>query len=374
MNEHAMIRVILTGGGTGGHLYPGLAILNTLRNKISVEVLFIGTKTGLEAKIVPQLGIPFRTVWISGFRRKRIFPNLVFPVKMVVSWIQSIFLIRAFKPDVVIGTGGYVSWPVLQAGIVLGCYTVLQEQNEKPGLVTRMLASQVDAVYLSFESSTRYFRKKSNLYFTGNPTRPELAITRTVEAYRHFGLSPKRPTLFVFGGSQGAKSINQAMVSLIPTLLQETSAQILWATGPRGYEEIRKSIPENPRISIYPYITEMGLAYSVSDLVISRSGATTVAEITRVGLPAIFVPFPESAGGHQMANAIALMEKGAGILVPDGKDLADRLKPILVDLLNHPEKCKEMGRKAKALGRPTAGEILVEHLLEGLSRKRGEVW
>lgn len=371
-----MIRVILTGGGTGGHLYPGLAILDALKERVTVEALFIGTKTGLEAKIVPQRGIPFRTVWISGLRRKRILSNLVFPLKMGVSLVQAISILHAFKPDVVIGTGGYVSWPVLQAGVLLGCYTVLQEQNEKPGLVTRLLASKVNAVYLSFESSTRYFRKKANLYFTGNPTRPELAVNRTLQTYGHFGLSPERPTLFVFGGSQGAKSINQAMVSLVPDLLQETNAQILWATGPQWYEEIRKSIPENPRISIHPYITEMGLAYSVSDLVLSRSGATTVAEITRVGLPAIFIPFPESAGGHQMANAKALMEKGAGVLVPDGDDLDARLKPILLDLLAHPEKCKEMGKKAKALGKPDAAEVLVHHLLEGLSRMRGKerVW
>lgn len=364
-----MLRVILTGGGTGGHLYPALAILQALRNKISVEALFIGTRTGLEAKIVPQQGILFRTVWISGLRRKRIFPNFIFPMKMMVSLIQSIFLIRTFNPDVVVGTGGYVSWPVLQAGILLKCYTVLQEQNERPGLVTRMLAPHVDAVYLSFESSMQYFRKKTNLYFTGNPTRPELCVKRTPEVYRHFGLFPERPTLFVFGGSQGARSINLAMVSLIPVLLRETRAQILWATGPRGYEEIRKSIPETQRISIYPYITEMGLAYSISDLVISRSGATTVAEITRLGLPAIFVPFSESAGGHQMANAKAVVEKGGGLLVPDGKNLDTRLGPILVDLLNHPEKCKDMGKKAKALGSSHAAEDLVALLLDGLFQK-----
>jgi UDP-N-acetylglucosamine--N-acetylmuramyl-(pentapeptide) pyrophosphoryl-undecaprenol N-acetylglucosamine transferase len=362
------VRLAITGGGTGGHLYPALAVLEALGKAGPVEALFIGTRSGLESKIVPPLGIPFETVWISGLRRGRLAGNLLFPVKMAVSFFQARRLLGRFKPDAAVGTGGYVSWPVIRAASSLGLYTVIQEQNESPGLVTRLLARRADQVHLSFESSKRHFRRQSNLHVSGNPTRANLESPRTEAAYRQFGLDPARPTLFLFGGSQGSRSLNEAMLRIAPRLVEASDAQVLWAAGESGIGRVRAKLPESEsRIRALPYITDMGAAYAVTDAVVCRAGAGAVAEIARLGLPAVLVPFAQAAGGHQEANAKVLDRAGAAILVPDGADLAARLEPVLVKLATDPEARRILSQKVRAFGRPDAADAIVRTLLEGLA-------
>jgi UDP-N-acetylglucosamine--N-acetylmuramyl-(pentapeptide) pyrophosphoryl-undecaprenol N-acetylglucosamine transferase len=362
-----LLKVVVTGGGTGGHIYPALAVAEELSRRVPCKFLFIGTRRGLEASMVPARGMAFKTVWISGLKRMRLLENLTFPLKMAVSLFQSLGILLRFKPDLAVGTGGYVSWPVITSASLLGAYTVVQEQNEKPGLVTRLLARRADAVHLSFSSSVRFFRKKSNLHVSGNPTRADLERPRDEAAYLHFGLKPDVPTLFVFGGSQGSGSLNQAMVSLAPALKKDTNAQILWATGEKRFEDVRKQVPEGDhRIRLFPYIHDMNIAYSVSDLIVCRSGAGTVAEIARLGLPAVFVPFPNAAGAHQEANAKVLTEAGAAVFAMDGEGLDVRLKPVLVDLLANPEKRAALSRRVRSFAKPDAAEAIVNQILENV--------
>ena len=358
------MKVVFTGGGTGGHLYPGLAIMEELEKRIPCEILFIGTKRGLEARIVPQKGYPFRTVWISGLRRGRILKNVLFPVRMLISLLQALVIIMIFKPDVLVGTGGYVSWPVLTAGVLLGRRTVIQEQNRAPGLVTRLLAPRVDSVHLSFDASKKLFRKKSNLHVSGNPTRNDLEVYDRNQAYKHFGLDSGKRTLFIFGGSQGARSINQAFLDIVDTMLEKTDVQILWATGPRWYEEIGERMRcYSRRVRVFPYIHEMALAYGVSDLILCRAGATTVAEVTRLGIPVIFIPFPAAAGGHQEENARVLWEAGAAEMVLEDEISVGKLEEVILRVIFDTKSRERLGDMAKKFGKPDAAKKIVDDIL-----------
>jgi len=358
------MRVVLTGGGTGGHLYPGLAIVEELNRKVDCKILFIGTKRGLEVRVVPDLGYEFRTVWISGLKRRKIFSNIIFPLKMIVSLFQALWILKRFQPDVVVGTGGYVSWPVLTASILLKKKTVIQEQNRAPGLVTKILAPYADSVHLSFEDSVKFFKKKSNLKLSGNPTRKELDNYSKEDGYRRFGLMPEKKTLFVFGGSQGAQAINQAVLGILDRLMNENDLQILWATGPRWIDEIRKKTEIfGNRICALPYIKNMGMAYAVSDLVVCRAGATTVAEITRIGLPTIFIPFAGAANGHQEKNARLLWESGAAEIVLESEISQGKLERTILSLIKKPARRKEIATKVREFGRPDAASVIAEDII-----------
>jgi UDP-N-acetylglucosamine--N-acetylmuramyl-(pentapeptide) pyrophosphoryl-undecaprenol N-acetylglucosamine transferase len=362
-----MLRVVLTGGGTGGHLYPGLAIADELAKRIPCGFLFIGTRRGIESSVVPARGMAFKTVWIGGLKRGRFLANLLFPLKMAVSFFQAAAILLRFRPDLAVGTGGYVSWPVITAASMIGCHTVIQEQNQKPGLVTRLLARRADAVHLSFESSTRYFRKNPRIHVSGNPTRADLERSRDESAYGQFGLNPGRTTVFVFGGSQGAKSLNSAFVQITGSLMTQTDIQMLWAAGPRWHAGILNHVrPYGDRIRVFPYITEMGLAYAVSDLVVCRAGASTAAEVARLGLPVVFVPFPGAAGGHQEANAEAMVEAGAAALVAEGPDFTARIETEVLNLVRDPQKRGALSAKIRSFARPDAAERIVTQILETL--------
>ena len=359
------MRVIITGGGTGGHLYPALAIAEHLEKENGWDVHFVGTTHGLEAKVVPLKGYPFHTVWIAGLQRGRIIKNLLFPLKMGISFFQACVLLMKMKPGFVVGTGGYVSWPVLAAATFLRIPAAIQEQNQAPGLVTRLFASKVEHVYLSFESSKAFFRNQKVLRYTGNPTRDELDEGTRDEGITHFGLDKNKTTLFVFGGSQGSKIINETMVQLLPDLMVIDQLQILWGTGPRWLDSIAASVkPFKDRVHVLPYIDAMNLAYRACDFVVCRSGATTVAEITRIGLPAIFIPFHAAAGGHQEENARALKESGAARMILEAELKTDVLKETIIDMANHPEKREAMCILAKKYGRPEAARIICDYLTE----------
>jgi UDP-N-acetylglucosamine--N-acetylmuramyl-(pentapeptide) pyrophosphoryl-undecaprenol N-acetylglucosamine transferase len=365
------VRVILTGGGTGGHLYPALAIAEEMRKLTPCELLYVGTRRGLEASVVPERGIPFRTVWIGGLKRGRIAANLAFPLKMAVSLVQSLALCARFKPDAAVGTGGYVSWPVITAASMLGCYTAVQEQNDRPGLVTRLLARRADAVHLSFASSARFFRRKDRLHVSGNPTRPDVEKPRTDELYGRFGLRPGRTTLLVFGGSQGARSLNEAFAAIAPSLLERTDVQLLWATGPRWHESVRPAAEAlGGRVRTVPYLNDMGGAYAVADLVVCRSGAGAAAEIARLGKPAVFVPFPGAADGHQEANAAVMAAAGAAVMVKEGERFAERLEAEILSLASDAGRLRSLARNAAGFGRPDAARTIAGQIIEGASCRK----
>jgi len=358
------LRVLVTGGKTGGHLYPALAVMEALKERKACDFLFVGTKKGIEAKVVPLKNIPFHTVWISGFYRGKIAENLLFPFKMMVSMIQSLFLVHRFHPDVVLGTGGYVSWPVLTAAVLLRKRTLIQEQNIYPGLVTRLLSSHMDGVYLSYKSSRKYFRRQSNLIESGNPTRKSLEKGNPQEGYKRFGLRSDRLTLFVFGGSQGARGINRAILSVLDRLMMNKTLQLLWAAGPRWAEEVlHRCEVWQERIKVLPFIHEMNLAYAVSDLIVCRSGATTIAEIARLGLPALFIPYPAAAGGHQKKNAEMLVEAGAAQMMLEEMASPGKLGDLLIHLLENQEQREQMSRRIKTMAAPRAAEMIAEDMI-----------
>jgi len=355
------MRVLFTGGGTGGHLFPGLAICDEwLRRHGNTLLLFVGTQRGIESRIVPERGIPFRTVWISGLHRGRLWGNMLFPIKMTVSLIQSLFIILKFKPDVVIGTGGYVTWPVIKAAQLLRKMTVLQEQNEAPGLVIGQLAGKATQVHLSFEASTRHFARKDNLFFSGNPTREGLSSGERQQGLTHFGLDPERRTLFIFGGSQGALGLNHAVVEALDPLMRDPSLQILWGTGPRWIEQVKQAAaPWRDRICALPFIDRMDLAYGAADLLLCRSGATTVAEITRLGLPAIYMPLPTAAAGHQEQNARVIEKIGGGRVLLQGQADARTLTGLIHGLIHDEAALKNMAVAAATLAKPNAARDIV---------------
>lgn len=360
--KNRSLALLFTGGATGGHLYPALALAEEVSKYENCLIAFAGSRKGIEAGIIPDQGYDFYPVWISGLQRKRFFSNLLLCIKIPVSLFQAIRIILHFNPDIIIGTGGYVSWPVLTAGIMLRKRIIIQEQNQFPGLVTRMIAPYADSVHLSFESSKRYFKKKSNLHISGNPTRGDLVNKNTEQSYDYFQLDSNKITLFILGGSQGSLFINRTIIRYLPRLLKETDVQILWSTGENWYEWIKKETEKYSQVKVYPYIREMGYAYSVCDLIICRAGATTVAEITSLGIPTVFIPLSTSAADHQLYNARILAQAKAAEMVLE-PEIDQRFFTVVKGLINNKDKRKTMGKRAKEFSKPKAAEIIVRDIV-----------
>ncbi len=362
----ASIRVMFAGGGTGGHLFPAIAIADEIKKiEPNAKVLFIGTKNKIEARIVPQNGYAFQTIWISGFHRRFRISNLLFPLKVIVSIMQARSIIKEFQPHVVVGTGGYVSGPVLRAAIMKGVPTLIQEQNNFPGVTTRMLAGKVNEVHLAYERSKKYFKRTDNVFISGNPTRINLEQPSKGEALEYFGFDSKeeKRVLLVFGGSLGAHTINTAIMDNLDQLLQN-KVRIIWQTGVEDFAEAdRLSRKYSSRdISVKIFIDRMDYAYAACDLVVCRAGATTIAEFTLLGKPAILVPYPHAAANHQMENAQMLSQHGAAELVSDDQ-VSEKLLSTVLSLFNN-EKLHNMSEKSKTLGCPTAARNLALRVIQ----------
>ena len=359
------LRVLFAGGGTGGHLFPALAIAGELKAlRPGAEILFVGTKNKIEARVVPQHGFGFRTIWISGFHRSLTISNLLFPVKVIVAMMQAFSILRDFRPDVAVGTGGYVSGPMLFASTLRGIPTLIQEQNSYPGETTRFLSKRVNEVHITFEQSRRFLPDNGQVFLSGNPTRASLAGVDEAEALRYFGFAPDpaKRTLLVFGGSLGAATINRALERNLPELLR-SNVRVIWQTGAddasMGQEIRRKMGPDN--VWAGAFIDRMDLAYAASTLVVCRAGATTIAELTLLGKPAVLVPYPRAAANHQAENARALVEAGAALMVDDGA-VGDRLALIVTELLDG-SSLPGMSAKSRSLGKPDAARVIAGHVL-----------
>jgi len=364
-------RLVFAGGGTGGHLYPALAIADAVRAIApDAEIMFIGTKGKIEARTVPRYGYAFATIWISGVRRSLSLSTLLVPVKVVTALVQSIRHLRRFHADVVVGTGGYVCGPPAYAAVLMGIPMVLQEQNSYPGVTTRMLAHRARQVYLTFERSRAFLRRQDNTIITGNPVRGAVGSVGRAEGAGRLGLDASKKTLLVVGGSQGAASINTAMLKAVRDL-GALGVQILWLTGERDHGRIQAELASQTglgRITVLPYLERMEDAYAASDLAVCRSGATTLAELTCAGLPSILVPFPFAAADHQTENARAVVEQGAALLCPDG-EAAMRLGPMLRELLEHPERLAAMSSAARKAARPDAAHRIAQSVLSIISSR-----
>jgi UDP-N-acetylglucosamine--N-acetylmuramyl-(pentapeptide) pyrophosphoryl-undecaprenol N-acetylglucosamine transferase len=359
------LRVLFAGGGTGGHLFPAIAIADELKKiEPSIEITFVGTADKIEARVVPQIGYGFRTIWISGFQRRLKLKNILFPIKLIVSIFQTYSILKKIKPHVVVGTGGYVSGPVLRTAVYLKIPTLIQEQNSYPGVTTRLLAPRVNEVHITFEQSLKYFSGIKNVYLTGNPTRGSLENIDMNAAMKYFGFDPedKKTTILVLGGSLGAQTINQAVEKMLPKLVN-TGFRVIWQTGADNfitYNEIKKSFSVQT-VSVKPFIERMDYAYSTADFVVSRAGATTIAELTRLGKPAILVPYPHAAADHQTENALSLAAAGAALVVDDSK-LSIELDMAIKKILDS-KALAEMSMKSKKFGKPNAAMKIAKRII-----------
>lgn len=317
------MRLILSGGGTGGHIYPALAIARGVEEVIpSVEILYVGTKNGLESKIVPNAGYDFKHIDISGIDRTSMLKASKSLIKFPKSFFEAREIVKSFKPDVVVGTGGYVSFPVVMASTFFSCKTIIHEQNAVLGLANKHLAKRVDYTLLTFEEAGKNIAAKK-VIVTGLPVRKEILAVDREQAKRELGLD-SRFTLIAFGGSRGAASINRAMLGIVDRYKDDADIQIIWITGENNYEEIEQQLKNRLNYSnlkckllLFPYMYDIEKALAVSDLAVCRAGASTLAELAILGLPAILIPYPYAAENHQEKNARALMEKKAVDMVID---------------------------------------------------------
>ncbi|MEX2115355.1 MAG: undecaprenyldiphospho-muramoylpentapeptide beta-N-acetylglucosaminyltransferase [Bacteroidota bacterium] len=354
--------IVLAAGGTGGHVFPALAIADALKTlKPDIELVFVGTKDRIEARVVPQHGFRFETIWISGIRRSLRPGNLLVPLKASVALVQSFFLMKRLKPAVVIGTGGYVCGPVLFASTTLGIPTVIHESNSYPGITTRLLARRVQRVFLAFEDAVVWLKGAKNTEVVGTPTRSTMGSVSRKQAIKFFGLSDGKLVLLILGGSQGAAAINEAILNFVDSL-QNARVQVIWQTGERHFKGIQDRLGKRMIGWVGPFIQAMEMAYAAADLVVSRAGATTIAELTLTGSPAVLVPYPHAAGDHQTRNAQSLVKAGAAELVRE-EDLG-KLKTTVLALLKNRTQRNAMRKSAKKLAHPKAASIIAQRVLE----------
>ncbi|MBN1449076.1 MAG: undecaprenyldiphospho-muramoylpentapeptide beta-N-acetylglucosaminyltransferase [Bacteroidetes bacterium] len=356
------LRVIFAGGGTGGHLFPGIAVAEALLQlRPDASVSFVGSGNRIEARVVPARGFAFDPLWITGLRRSFSVATAVLPLKLLVSLVQSWRILRRRRPHVVVGTGGFASGPLLYVAAKTGRCTLIHEQNEYPGITTRKLAPLVDEVHVTFPSSARFLPRVRRIVESGNPVRLSLQRHDAGDARVHFGLHPSRRTLFVFGGSLGASAINRALRPLVPRLVRE-EYQLIWQTGARDIEEYRSlGALYQEQVVVRPFIDEMDMAYSAADLVLCRAGATSVAEMTVLGIAAILVPYPHAAADHQYKNAVAIAAEGAARVLRDSQ--LSRLESELFSLLDDDRELARMATASAALGRPRAAFDIAEAVI-----------
>lgn len=352
---------MLAGGGTGGHVFPALAIADALKAlQPDVNLVFVGTKDRIEARVVPQKGFQFETIWISGMRRSLQPGNLLVPLKVVVALVQSFVLMMRLKPAAVIGTGGYVCGPVLFVSTMFGIPTVIHESNSYPGVTTRLLASRVQRVFLAFEDAARWLKGAVKTEIVGTPTRSVIGSVSRKRALQFFGLAEGKPVLLILGGSQGAAAINEALLSCLDDL-QHAGIQVVWQTGERHFEETKMRLLGRAVGWLGPFIHAMEMAYAAADLVVSRAGATTIAELTLTGSPAVLVPYPHAAGDHQTHNAQTLVTAGAAEILKEQE--LDRLGTVIQALLKDEVRRNAMRGAAKRLAYPDSARIIAQQVL-----------
>ena len=373
-SEH--MKIIVSGGGTGGHIYPALTLIRTMEKKVqNLEVLYVGTHQGLEADIIPKEGIPFETVDLQGFKRSLSPENFFRAAKAIRGVGRAMGIVKKFRPDVVIGTGGYVCGPVLMAASLLGIATLIQEQNVIPGITNKILSRFVDRIATGYQEANGSF-PAGKVVFTGNPIRSQVMWERCKEDYEAFGLKPGAKTVLVSGGSRGARSINMAMVDVLRHYEGRSDVQIIHATGQAEYDDVMNRIrllgidlELSDNLQVRPYLYNMPQAMAIADLAVFRAGATGLAELTAKGIPAILVPYPYAAENHQEFNARAVEKTGAARVILN-KDLTGELLIKNIDeLLSDEAGLKSMSKASKSLGRPQAADTIAELILE-LARSR----
>ncbi|WP_211745437.1 undecaprenyldiphospho-muramoylpentapeptide beta-N-acetylglucosaminyltransferase [Paenibacillus sp. Marseille-Q4541] len=369
------MRVVLTGGGTGGHIYPAVAVARQLESEDkTAEFLYIGGKKGLESKLVPQENIPFESIEISGFRRKLSFDN----VKTILRFLEGVKtskkLLREFKPDVVVGTGGYVCGPVVYAAAKLGIPCIIHEQNAIPGLTNKFLSRYVDTVAVSFEGSEEAFSSAKHTIYTGNPRATTVQHASRERGFASLGVPMGSKVVLVVGGSRGAKAINDAMVQMADQLKNLNQVHVVYVTGDGYYDSTHAAIKERlghipSHLHILPYVHNMPEVLAATSLIINRAGASFLAEITSLGIPAILIPSPNVTNNHQEANARTLEKAGAARMLLEkdlnGKTLFQEIEAVMKD----ENLQRSMMDASKRLGKPEAAAVLVAEMRRVSTKK-----
>ena len=359
------IRVIISGGGTGGHIFPAISIANELKQRVEgIEILFVGAKGRMEMEKVPKAGYSIKGLNISGLQRNwKDTSNLLFPFKLISSLWKSYWIVKKYKPSVVVGTGGYASGPLLFAASKLSVPALIQEQNSYPGITNKLLSKSVQKICVAYDNMQRFFPKEK-LLLLGNPVRQDLleSDTKKEQALEKFKLNEKQPTVLVVGGSLGARTINQSIASLAQDF-EKNNVQVIWQTG-LSFEKKAKEICHNfKNVQAHAFIYEMDLAYSVADIIISRAGASTISELCLIGKPAILVPSPNVAEDHQTKNAQSLVNKNSALMVKD-IDAKRKLVKELIVLCDNDEKQKELSSNIKKLEVKDSAEVIADLSIE----------
>ena len=354
------MNIMISGGGTGGHIYPALTIYKTLETMVDANFLYVGTERGLESRIVPKEGIPFTTLPVQGLQRTLSLDTLVTVGKTISSLWKANRLISKFQPDIVIGTGGYVCGPLLLAAALRGIPTLIQEQNVVPGITNKILSRFVDVVAVGYEEATPHFPNAKQVVYTGNPVRPNVVTANREEARAYFGLQETQTAILVAGGSRGARSINKAMLAVHEHYKGREDIKIIHATGTDEYSRVCESLGiqegevYSPTSHIVPYLDNMDMAMAASDMAIFRSGAIGLAELAVRGIPSILIPYPYAAADHQTFNAKAFVEAGASTMIVDKELNGTRLLQA-VDAMLADQRCrKRMAEATLQLGKPEA--------------------
>lgn len=366
------MRVLLAGGGTAGHCNPAIAIASMIRSKNKdAKILFVGNQGKIEETLVAKAGFDFHPIRIQGFRRKLTFDNFKTVELYIKAKKECKRLIREFKPDVVIGTGGYVSGPVVAAAQNLGIPTCIHEQNAYPGITSKMLAKKADVVFVSFPGSEKYFGKVQKMILSGNPLREEILSTSKEEARAKLGLAEDTFYLLSFAGSLGALAVNKAMVDFIAKNAETKEFAHIHATGERGWKWMPEAllkkgvdVKKEGAIQVMPYLYDMPLHLAAADAVISRAGAITLGELTALGKPAVLIPSPNVTHNHQYYNARSLSDRDGAILLEEKNLSAEKLYETVLALKRDPHLRETLGKNARTLALPEAAETIYREIYE----------
>ena len=357
------LKFILSGGGTGGHIYPAIAIANELKARFpDADILFVGASNKMEMQKVPQSGFPIKGLWIAGIQRKLTFDNALFPIKLLDSLLKSRTIIRHFKPDVVIGTGGFASGPLLRVAGIAGIPTVLQEQNSFPGITNKWLSKKANKICVAYENLEKFF-PKSKIVLTGNPVRQDLVDfkQKRQEGIEFFKLDATKKTILVLGGSLGARRINQLIAKELVNFSSQ-NVQLIWQCG-KLYNDEYSHFNEKENVQVLPFIDRMDLAYAAADVIISRAGASSVSELCLVGKPTLFIPSPNVAEDHQTKNANAIVDKEGALLIKES-ELDTQFTNTINSLLNDEELQKKLSQNMLQLAKPNATKDIVDEIVK----------
>ncbi len=359
------MKIIISGGGTGGHIYPAIAIANQLKSiDPATQILFVGAEGKMEMEKVPKAGYQIIGLPIVGIQRSLSVSNLLFPVKLIRSLLKAREVVKNFEPDVAVGVGGFASGPLLMIASLMGVPTLIQEQNSHAGITNKLLAKRAKKVCVAYPNMETFF-PPNKIKFTGNPVRKDILDIGNKQqvAYSHFGLNPNIKTLLVIGGSLGAKTINESIEAGLETIVK-AGYQILWQTGKPYFEKAKKAATIfQTNVVVFDFIYEMDLAYAAADVVVSRAGALSVSELCLVSKPAILVPFPYAAEDHQTQNAMSLVNQNAALIVKD-QDAKNQLVTAILALLVDIKKQQELSKNIRTFAKPNAAQEIAEEVIK----------